>query len=195
MPASGARYSTLAIPGAGQISDEGGADMYLQQAAGILPTPVLHTSNSHLIRFDFAYELSAFGFDWFAIDGSVRMDAYDAAGLLLESLDIVQTDQNVTHFSGMANTSICSVVLTPLDRSGNPGSLDNYLIDDLAYVAAPRALCALTGLRPWRARGCGRRRLRVLGFIQVAQKNGRLPVQGGRVVRLDSMPCSIRLKE
>lgn len=126
--------ASVELPGLGRMVDPYGAHFYLGPAVNYFAARSLYTGSSTAVRYDFDVALSAFGFGWFAIDYVVRLEAFDGAGLLLETVMIARQDPNSAHFSGVAVGGIRSVLATALGPQGQPGYVDNYIIDNLTYV-------------------------------------------------------------
>lgn len=90
-----------------------------------------YTNNASSIRFDFAADVTAFGFNFGASDSTWELAAFDADGVKLESMKLNKTySSNAGEWFGIAANGISWATLSVID-----GCWDDYvMIDDFAYT-------------------------------------------------------------
>lgn len=82
-------------------------------------------------RFDFSSTVTAFGFNWGAADNTWLLQAFDAAGNLLDSLALLATgNSNKGDFFGLSTGSAIAYVLLTDQKGNSPPTGDWVFIDN-----------------------------------------------------------------
>ncbi|WP_425257784.1 PEP-CTERM sorting domain-containing protein [Rubrivivax sp. RP6-9] len=130
---AGVDLTSLAIPGVATITDGGEGNMYVLTDFGG-PDRHLYSGGSQTLTISFDNAVSAFGFDWYAIDWGLEVTAFDVDGAALAAM-LLPGGGADWGFSGLAAAGIRTVTLSALGPGGAPYA-DNYLISTLHYKLA-----------------------------------------------------------
>lgn len=130
---TGIDLASISVPGVATITDGGEGNMYVVTDFGGTDRDLL-TGGSQLLTISFENTLSAFGFDWYAIDWELQVTAFDADGAVVGAMSAAGVSPD-WGFSGIAAAGIRTVTLATLGPGGAPYA-DNYAIGALYYKTA-----------------------------------------------------------